>query len=54
MTDHSANKKIILDYFDAIEKSCSQDIAETIGKFIADDYHWYGCIHLKSKTMHRV
>ena len=42
MTDHSANKQIILDYFDAIEKSCSQDIAETIGKFIADDYHWYG------------
>ncbi|MDE0875151.1 MAG: ester cyclase [Porticoccaceae bacterium] len=42
MTDHSANKQIILDYFDAIEKSTSQDIAETIGKFIADDYHWYG------------
>jgi len=42
MTELSANKQVVLDYFDALEQSTSQDIAETIGKFIADDYHWYG------------
>ena len=42
MTDLSASKQVVLDYFDALEKCTSQDIVETIGKFIADDYHWYG------------
>ena len=42
MIDHSANKQVILDYFDAVEQSTSQDISETIDKFIDDDFHLYG------------
>jgi len=42
MTDHSSNKQLVLDYFDAIEKSTTEDISYTIDQFIADDYHWYG------------
>ena len=42
MTDHSSNKQLILDYFDAIEKSTTENIADTIDQFISDDYHWHG------------
>ena len=42
MTDLTASKQLILDYFDAVENSTAQNITETISKFITDDYHWYG------------
>jgi hypothetical protein len=42
MTDLTVSKQLILDYFEAVEKSTSQNIADTISKFIAADHHWYG------------
>ena len=42
MTNHSANKQLILDYFDALENSTIDNISDTIDQFIDDDYHWYG------------
>jgi|GEM_PF-7040596 len=42
MTDHSSNKQLILDYFDALENSTAEDVSDTIDRFVAGDYHWYG------------
>lgn len=42
MTDLTVSKQLILDYFEAMEKSTSQNVADTISKFIATDHHWYG------------
>jgi len=41
MTDLTASNQLILDYFDAVEKSTAQNITESMSNFIADDYHWY-------------
>lgn len=42
INDHSDNKQLILDYFNALELTDIRDIGDVIAEYTADNYHWYG------------
>ena len=43
MSNYQAEKKLVLDYFDALETTTAATVSGVMDRFHSQDCHFYGC-----------